>query len=291
MVPTCGRPQCLANCLSSLKKQTILPQEVVVVDNSSSSSTRNIVKSFENYLKIVYVVEKRKGEAFARNKAIRIAQGDILVFIDDDCLAGRRWLEKIFLHFKKYPQSNGLVGKSENQFKRNPFAQVYQCFYWRWLMENFEKPDQRQMLRSGNSFFDTKNLALRKNIVNNFLFDKNVLFHGINVDIVAGNKLVKLGNFYYHPQVVVYHRNSASLKSLLKRNYYQGIADRLILERQKIDNRQHVLTYNLFNWLKKCRWESEKLNFINKIIFWTTLIFYPLPYKIGRLSYKFKFYR
>lgn len=291
LIPTCGRLQLLARCLSSLKKQTVLPSQIVVIDNSSTLGTEKIVENFKKHFQIVYAVEEEKGEAFARNKALELARGDILVFIDDDCVAGRKWLEKILSHFKEYPESDGLVGKSENLLKGNPFAQVFQSYYWRWLMENFENLDQVQILKLRNSFFDTKNLALRKNIVKNFSFDKNVLFHGVNVDSIAGDEFIKLGNFYYHPHVIVYHQNPMSLRDLLKKNYYQGIADQWILEKQKINNRKHVLSCSFFTWLEKCRLESKNLSLINKIVFWITLIAYPLPYKIGRISYRLKLYR
>lgn len=288
LIVTKDRPFLLRACLNSLKKQSFLPNRVIVVDNSFKGSAKKIIADFKNNFKIEYSLEKKHGEAFARNKALKLVKEDILVFIDDDCVADNNWLKNVVNFFQKHSKTDGLVGKTENLLKKNVYANVYQCYYLRWLMENFTKINQAQPLTKEKSFFDTKNVAFRKELVKDFVFDSNVLFHSVNVDNVAGDFLIKKGNFYYYPQMKVYHQNWSSFKELLTKNFYQGIADEWIYQNQKIKNRKKILNYSYLIWLKTCQKEIENLNFFSKINFWLLLFFYPCPYKIGRIFYKYK---
>lgn len=288
LIPTQDRPLFLTRCLDSLKSQTILPDQIVIVDNGSGSITRKIINDFKKYFKVTYAKERKRGEAFARNKALKLAKGEIFVFIDDDCVADKDWLKNIHRHFKKHTDSDGFVGKTENYLKDNLYANIYQCYYLRWLMENFKEINRTQPLTKENSFFDTKNVALRKDLIEDFSFDPDVLFHSINVDNVAGSTLLKRGKFFYNPKVVVYHQNWDSFKNLMVKNFFQGMADQLILEKKDIDSRKKIYKYSFFKWLKICHKEIKDLNFFKKTIFWLMLFIYPMPYKIGRLSYKIK---
>jgi len=288
LVLTQNRPLILKRCLISLINQNVLPDQIVVVDNGSGEKTEKSILKFKRKIKIDYSQEKIKGEAFARNRALKLAEGDILVFIDDDCVADKNWLENIINFFQKNQKADGIVGRVENLLRKNIYTNVYQCYYWRWLMENFKDFNQVQPLTLENTFFDTKNLALKRAIVKNFSFDPDVLFHGVNVDNVAGKTLIKKGNFYYHPQMIIYHHNWDSFKNLIIKNFYQGVADEWICRKQKIENRDKPLNYSYWTWLKICQKEIENLNFQQKLIFWLMLFLYSWPYKIGRLAYKVK---
>ena len=59
--------------------------EIVLVDNNCTDSTRGICEAFAKAHKDVafhYFVETEQGLSAARNKAIKEAKGDILVYID-----------------------------------------------------------------------------------------------------------------------------------------------------------------------------------------------------------------
>src|SRR4030042_6014732 len=73
----------LADCLESLRA-TDCPREdfeTIVVDNNSTDNTRDVVS---RYPEVIYLTEDKNGRSFARNKGIRHAKGDILVFLDSD---------------------------------------------------------------------------------------------------------------------------------------------------------------------------------------------------------------
>lgn len=99
----------LEDTLLSLVKQTRIPEEVIVVDNGSSDNTKEIAANFSGKLNIKYILEREKGVPAARNTGIKSSSGDIIAFIDDDCLADKEWLHYLELPFLKDP-SIGMVG-------------------------------------------------------------------------------------------------------------------------------------------------------------------------------------
>jgi len=95
IIATYNRADELVKTLESLKGlESSGPWEVVIVDNNSPDSTREVVlnrvESFPVPLR--YVMEKEQGRSAALNAGIRIAQGEILAITDDDVRVDPMWL-------------------------------------------------------------------------------------------------------------------------------------------------------------------------------------------------------
>lgn len=75
--------------------------EVIVVNNASTDNTKNVIEELNHNRskKLVYIDETRLGLHHARHAGASIAQGDILVFCDDDIVASQGWLDAIFQSF------------------------------------------------------------------------------------------------------------------------------------------------------------------------------------------------
>jgi glycosyltransferase involved in cell wall biosynthesis len=78
---------CLDSIAASLKAAAPVEAEIVVVDNASTDDTSAVVKKWAETsafpLRLLH--EPKKGLSAARNCALRGAQGELLVFTDDDC--------------------------------------------------------------------------------------------------------------------------------------------------------------------------------------------------------------
>jgi GT2 family glycosyltransferase len=89
IVPCLGIPPSLPNCLRSLQSQkTDCELEVILVLNGPDADS----VEFE-WPEVKIVRETKKGPAAARNAGVRVAKGDILAFIDSDCVAAPTWLD------------------------------------------------------------------------------------------------------------------------------------------------------------------------------------------------------
>lgn len=93
VVMTYNRPDSLRRCLVSLAAQTFDPLafEVVVID-VSSPPVNEVLAPFQEQLCLVHQRAANLGVAANRNLGARVARGDLLVFLDDDCVASPTWL-------------------------------------------------------------------------------------------------------------------------------------------------------------------------------------------------------
>lgn len=100
IVCTLNRADSLSKALASLSNSTLpesIEWEVVVVDNNSSDTTRQVAETFcqRNPQHFRYVLEARAGKVHALNRGIREAAGDLLAFTDDDVIVHPEWLRNL----------------------------------------------------------------------------------------------------------------------------------------------------------------------------------------------------
>ena len=91
IVPTWNEGKYLVKLLESLKSQTFKDFEVIVADSGSEDETAEVAFRYGSRLE----QGPRKGAGEGRNRGARVAKGDILVFIDSDCVASKNLLEKV----------------------------------------------------------------------------------------------------------------------------------------------------------------------------------------------------
>jgi glycosyltransferase involved in cell wall biosynthesis len=91
IIATYNRAEVITGCLDSvqiaLAQAAPLEAEVLVIDNASTDCTAKVVQSLAavSAFPIRLVFEPLKGLSYARNRGLRNATGDLLVFTDDDC--------------------------------------------------------------------------------------------------------------------------------------------------------------------------------------------------------------
>ncbi len=89
VIPHLNQPDALALCLASLAAGQLKPDEIIVVDNGSTDLPEKVCSDFQN---VFLLTESEPGPGPARNRGVEKATGDILAFIDADCLADPEWL-------------------------------------------------------------------------------------------------------------------------------------------------------------------------------------------------------
>jgi glycosyltransferase involved in cell wall biosynthesis len=99
VVCTYNRKTLLRSCLASIYAQNYSRShyEVIVVDGGSTDGTHGLCREFP---KIRFMVERKHGLAYARNKGAELARGDIVAYTDDDCIVDRHWLKNLVAGFQ-----------------------------------------------------------------------------------------------------------------------------------------------------------------------------------------------
>lgn len=83
-IPTYNRKDYLRKTIESVFEQTYKDYEVIIVDDGSTDGTAEMIKSTD--LPISYHWQENSGEAVARNRMIKLAQGEFITFVDSDDL-------------------------------------------------------------------------------------------------------------------------------------------------------------------------------------------------------------
>lgn len=92
IIITLRRPALLRQTLAALRRQTRPLDEIVVVDNGPDAETEAAAREAGAR----YFPEARRGYGSARNRGLAEAHGDVLYFLDDDCVAGPDWAERLY---------------------------------------------------------------------------------------------------------------------------------------------------------------------------------------------------
>ncbi|MGH7120212.1 MAG: glycosyltransferase family 2 protein [Acetobacteraceae bacterium] len=101
--------------------------EVVVVNNGCTDHTSEVVAQFANRLPLRLEVEPERGLSRARNCAVDAAQGDYMVWTDDDVVLDPGWLAGYTSAFRRYPTAAVFGG---------PVFPRYEPPVPRWILES-----------------------------------------------------------------------------------------------------------------------------------------------------------
>lgn len=153
IVCTYMRPEPLFSLLQSVQKQTLYPNEILIIDGSTNKETEKLINenSFEN-LKYSLVSEDDRGLTKQRNFGISKLSKDseIVCFLDDDTVLEPDYFFEIIKTFQSYSDVTGVGGVAINDYKWRP--QIQGFFYNRkkyFLFEDyFYKEGTRNIVRN-----------------------------------------------------------------------------------------------------------------------------------------------
>ncbi|MCX7856654.1 MAG: glycosyltransferase [Deltaproteobacteria bacterium] len=108
LIPTYNRAHLLKKSLESLKNQSISKDlyEVVVVNDGSTDDTEWVSRSYSNQINLKYVFQENSGISAAKNLAIFVSEGPIILFFDDDDVADYNLLKEHLRFHNEYRLEN-----------------------------------------------------------------------------------------------------------------------------------------------------------------------------------------
>jgi glycosyltransferase involved in cell wall biosynthesis len=117
IIPTMSRQDFTLNLLESLKKQTYLPTQVIVVDATPQEQRDEALYNPQDYpFEVIFKWQTTKGSCRARNEAIDLCTGDYIIFGDDDILLPLDFIENHIRLLETYKADacNGLDIRADN---------------------------------------------------------------------------------------------------------------------------------------------------------------------------------
>ena len=214
LIATKGRRDELERLLDGLRQldsRESIGHEVIVANNAADESIANAVEELvkrhaeSEPERWVHAREPIPGKSRALNRAIHLARGEILGFLDDDVEVTPSWLRAIDEFFRHYSfdvmQGSILIPPA---MRDNPgFVKLLNryrtiCFYQKPGMEVRE-------IDSVNA----ANIAVRRELFSRTgLFDERIGpgQSGTSMDVEFGERVLKVGGHIgYEPRSMVYH--------------------------------------------------------------------------------------
>ena len=125
VIPVYNRPAEIAECLSSLQSLDYPKDkiEVIVVDDASRDRTVAEVRRFDVRL---IIQPTNMGQSAARNVGVAAARGEIIAFLDSDCIAEKGWLRELVPYFQdpRVALVGGYVGAYYDEKRMDRYEQV-----------------------------------------------------------------------------------------------------------------------------------------------------------------------
>jgi glycosyltransferase involved in cell wall biosynthesis len=95
IIPTKNRFHDIIKCIDSILIQTLLPDEIVVVDASDTQELKSKIEEFKSEKTEFVYVHTKPGVCYQRNIGIERSSGDIVFFLDDDVILDKDFVKEI----------------------------------------------------------------------------------------------------------------------------------------------------------------------------------------------------
>lgn len=225
IIPTYNRLPILEKCLAALSRQSVSgPFEVVLIDDGSTDQTpdlgQKLLKKF--FPEGKFLRQENAGPSAARNRGIREALGEILIFIGDDILATPSFVEShLAAHERADSPKMVVIGKTEwdPEIQITEFMRILD----RGVQFDFDDPESG---RTDYRHCYTSNISVGKH----FLIDHGLFFdekfpYAAYEDIEWGYRMEKKqAQFIFAREALGLHHHPVTMESYCRRMENAGKA-------------------------------------------------------------------
>jgi glucosyl-dolichyl phosphate glucuronosyltransferase len=225
----------LQEAINSVLIQTVQPSElIVVVDGNKDLHTRIATDYIDRSIGKLILLEKNSGISEARNTGIRAATGDILVFMDDDAVAEKDWLEKLASTYQSL-KAISVGGKILPSWLAKQPDYFPEELYWLVGVTNTGFSAEK-ITEVRNTY--GANMSFKKEVFQKVgLFSQGFGFTGASYlqaeepELALRMKKHFGKGVIYNPEAIVHHKihpSKVGIRILFKRSFFQGYSKALL---------------------------------------------------------------
>lgn len=234
----------LKECIDSLLKQSVKPEEIIIVDASDNEITKryveDIAKGCPNF---IYLHSKKASLTHQRNLGVAKAKGEIILFLDDDVVLDKDYIKYILDVYIKDKEVviGGVQGTITNLkrdiwllrfFKKMFFLPTYgngkmQCSGFPAYLLNPPTIMQTELLTGCSSY--------RKRVFDDFEFDETLVGYSYMEDDDFSYRVSKKWKLYQTPFAKLLHKQTPISRQSKERYYTMRVFNHYYLFRKNME--------------------------------------------------------
>lgn len=240
------RPEPLLKLLQSVEKQTLYPNEILIIDGSTNDKTEIVLKEnpFE-HLHYFLIDDKDRGLTKQRNFGINKVNDtcEVVCFLDDDTVLEPNYFENLLKTYNHFPDALGVGGYICNEVKwekstENYIPKIDEFYFDGWKRKDGSRFVLRKKLNldsncppgfsplfshgrsvgflpPSNKIYEVEQLmggvsSFRKSVFRDFSFSTYFEGYGLYEDADFTLRVAKTGKLYLNTAAKLNHYHAAS---------------------------------------------------------------------------------
>ncbi len=223
-IPTLNNERTIRRVIQALKKQTVQPRTIIIIDSGSTDNTEKIAKEEGiEFYSPSYFGLNFLGLGRARNRILELIDTKYLLSVDSDIIIEPDHIEKVLPLFDIDEKIAGIAGKQIELNRIHIGDRARAVVEMRDLSVPLDeqKACYKDFILGSNNIYDVEKLrevGLIENKNPCRPFEDSLVSNYEDVDI--GNKLHKQGyKLYFDPSIKTYHMQKDTLHSFVHRAY------------------------------------------------------------------------
>jgi len=253
IIPTLNRPVDLLKAVNSVCHQSKLPEELIIVDQSrdklSLIAITKIIKKTP-LIKLVYIHDpKIRGLVDAKRRAVLVAKGNLICFLEDDVILEPDYLKQIENGFNLKPDMIGCSGVITNPPKNSYVYKFLFVIFHRGIFKDKRIVVNRNFSRPDNDLIESDMLSGGLSAWRREVFDK------IEFDIL--NDFHMFEDIDFSTRVANYFGNRLFINPNARLAHYFSPINRDVLDKKQRRKVKECFTY----YKKRKDWPHAAISF------------------------------
>lgn len=191
IIPTYNGADRLSAVLAALRQQIGIENlrgEIFVIDNNSTDTTADVIQQFQQSWQFAFPLhyrkELRQGAGYARQQGARIAQGELLAYLDDDNWPSTNWVSEAVAFAKLHPKAGAFGSRISPFFESPPSQELRPILPYLAIVERGDSPHLYQPHKNGTP--PSAGLVIRREAWLHAIPDQLFLIGRVGQSMLAG---------------------------------------------------------------------------------------------------------